>query len=469
MLLRSRLLVSLLPLLAASGCCCPSMWYDPQVYETWAELESGLNETPPPPTKLGNAAQTIEELTGVTLQLPRAFKYKEMNTLVSGGIVDGAPIPPDRLKPYLVANEQALIIDIPGHRLTYEVPYSTVPIYCYVGVLPKGSQSAADAKKQLSEALNKFVDGAEWETKSIGDDGTMADYIEVIGDQGFSRKPPLQAQQLTGWLGVYLVEKEEANVVVAYRAPTTLKDKFSLSKAAEASIASITSKPPAEPIAANASTGNGGGSLATDTSNPQQASNNLRKIGMAFIQFHNSETTYPGGSNADQQIKFSWPVQLLPYLEEAELRQRINTQFASTNWDAPAAQPLLSEMPELFLSPPAENKGLTRFRVFSGPGTLFSNQRGMSMREIRDGTSNTLLAIEVGTDKAVPWIKPGGIPINSQNLLGELGSPRTNGYLALFADGSVVTLRKDISEKTLRALVSPGGLEVVAPADYRAN
>ena len=76
-------------------------------------------------------------------------------------------------------------------------------------------------------------------------------------------------------------------------------------------------------------------------------------------------------------------------------------------------------------------------------GNALCKQQGTGLRDIRDGTASTLLAIEVGPDKAEPWIKPGGIPINSPNLLAELGSPREKGYLALFADGSVVTLRKD--------------------------
>jgi hypothetical protein len=76
---------------------------------------------------------------------------------------------------------------------------------------------------------------------------------------------------------------------------------------------------------------------------------------------------------------------------------------------------------------------------------------------MRDGTSNTILLIEVGPEKAVPWTKPGGIPIDSRDLLAELRGPRDQGYLVAMCDGSVITIRRDIDEKTLRALISPAG------------
>ena len=465
----ARCLALLFPIVAVGGCCCPSFWYDTQAFETWAELERSVNDTPPPGTKMKEDGPTIEEQTGVTMHLPLLFAYrgqsglKPMTTLVPGTFVDGNPVAVERVQPYLVKDEKAVLIGIPGQRFAYEMLRDGNLFYCYLAALPKGKKAYDAARSDILDAV-KIVDSeVQWETKDIEGAGSV-DYLELTCPQGFSGPKGFQAQQLPGKLVIYMLQKKHANIVVAYRGPADYAEEVGLFKAGEAALATIKSVEPAKPI-----TTSPGGSSATPDTDPQQAKANLRQIGVAMMSYHSAKQRFPGGTHAQKQVKFSWQVQLLPHIEQAELDQRIRTQFANTSWDSPPAQALLSEMPAVYLSSSGDSKGPTRFRVFSGPGTLFPNQQGMSMREIRDGTSGTLLAIEVGPDKASPWIQPGGIPIDSPNLLAELGAPREQGYFALLADGSVVTLRKDISEKTLRALISPAGSEGLNRSDYLAE
>jgi RNA polymerase sigma factor (sigma-70 family) len=78
---------------------------------------------------------------------------------------------------------------------------------------------------------------------------------------------------------------------------------------------------------------------------------------------------------------------------------------------------------------------------------------------IPDGTSNTLLIVEAG--RAVPWTKPEDVSYHPKKPVPRLGGAFKNIFHAAFADGSVTALPRKIDEKTLRALITPAGGEVV--------
>ena len=61
------------------------------------------------------------------------------------------------------------------------------------------------------------------------------------------------------------------------------------------------------------------------------------------------------------------------------------------------------------------------------------------------------------------------IPIDSDDLLGELGTPDEQGYLVLLGDGEIMRLSPDISAEDLRKLVTINGREPVFPRDFEAE
>src|SRR5262249_47266653 len=112
----------------------------------------------------------------------------------------------------------------------------------------------------------------------------------------------------------------------------------------------------------------------------------------------------PAIYSKDGRPLLSWRVALLPYLGEEKLYQRFRRD---ENWDSPHNRELLPLMPKVFA--PAE--GLcpephsTFFKVFTGPGTLFQGQKGITGAQIQNPAA--VLIVEAG--KAVPWTKPGDV------------------------------------------------------------
>ncbi len=196
-----------------------------------------------------------------------------------------------------------------------------------------------------------------------------------------------------------------------------------------------------------------------------QDKNMLKQIGLAFHNYHDVFNSFPVSDNPkwfgkDEQPLMSWRIHVLPFVDQAPLYNRLNMEEAA---DSDQNKLVLAAAQNPYRSVSDDEKSkTTRFRMFSGEGTLLPGGKGMRIRDITDGTSNTILAIQVGPKKAVPWHQTKtGIPIDSKKLLEELGKPGPTGYLVLFCDGSVQTLPADISVEQLKALVTIGGGEVV--------
>jgi prepilin-type processing-associated H-X9-DG protein len=80
------------------------------------------------------------------------------------------------------------------------------------------------------------------------------------------------------------------------------------------------------------------------------------------------------------------------------------------------------------------------------------------MKEISDGTSNTILVVEADPDHSVIWTKPDDFEVDLENPARGLAS---GGQLfnAVFADGHVEALEGSMNSKTLRAMFTRDGGE----------
>ncbi len=84
------------------------------------------------------------------------------------------------------------------------------------------------------------------------------------------------------------------------------------------------------------------------------------------------------------------------------------------------------------------------------------------MAEITDGTSTTILAVEADDEHAVVWTKPADLAVDLKEPLKGLVRPGQPGFLVLLADGSLRKLSATLDPKTLSALFTRAGGEVVA-------
>jgi len=200
-----------------------------------------------------------------------------------------------------------------------------------------------------------------------------------------------------------------------------------------------------------------------------QCVNNLKQIGLAMHNFHAVNGSLPPAVITDKsgQPLLSWRVAILPYLECGSLYSRFHLDEP---WDSPHNLSLLEPVPSVYACPSDATRkpGMTGYQAVIGPNTAFTpDLKPVEFADFIDGTSNTLLVGE--SRRCVPWTKPEDLPMNTTLPLSGLDSfhsYRTNGFNALFADGSVHFLKGSIASGVLRALLTRNGNEVVSPESY---
>ena len=119
-----------------------------------------------------------------------------------------------------------------------------------------------------------------------------------------------------------------------------------------------------------------------DTDESEKSADNLRQIGRG-LHAHNEALGFLPTNSRDSQLKpgvkpsskplLSWRVHLLPYIgHEALFRQfKLNEP-----WDSPSNRALLSQMPDVYITPEARKlagEGRTFYRGFSQEGGAFES------------------------------------------------------------------------------------------------
>jgi hypothetical protein len=191
---------------------------------------------------------------------------------------------------------------------------------------------------------------------------------------------------------------------------------------------------------------------AAQAAKDTEAKNNLKQIGVAFHNYHNTFNVFPAlngdGMKGQPHPGLSWRVYLLPY-QEFKLDEP---------WDSEHNKKLISKMPQIFGT---AADGKTSIHVITGKGAPFQNDAGIRLSEIPDGTSNTALAIEAGPDVAEVWTKPGGLTFDPAAPLKCFGEIKE--YQVLLFDGSVRRF-KNLDPETFSKLVqNADGKPVVLP------
>ena len=189
-----------------------------------------------------------------------------------------------------------------------------------------------------------------------------------------------------------------------------------------------------------------------------QARNNLKQIGLAMHNYHEVYKHFPpavvyGRGNQDKDkvdaVTHSWRVELLPFLEAAPLYQQY--KFGET-WDSEHNKKILAQMPGVFRNPNDDPKSTnSSYYALVGEGTVFSLKDGVRIRDITDGTSNTIAVVEA--KRSIPWTKPQDIPFDPKKELPKLGGWNQGGYNVLFCDGSVRFLAESIDKTMLKWLI----------------
>jgi prepilin-type processing-associated H-X9-DG protein len=193
-----------------------------------------------------------------------------------------------------------------------------------------------------------------------------------------------------------------------------------------------------------------------------QCKNNLKTIALALHNYHDVYDAFPPAYTVDEngQRLHSWRTLILPWLEHSDRYQKIDL---SKPWNHPTNAEVFKTTPDFYRCPSSElPQDFTTYLAVVGENACFHPTKPRAISEITDGTSNTLMVIEVPMKQAVHWMSPHdadeqmALNISPTKKLAHIG-----GVQAAFADGSVRFLSVDMAPETRRAVISINGREVV--------
>ncbi len=201
---------------------------------------------------------------------------------------------------------------------------------------------------------------------------------------------------------------------------------------------------------------------AREAARRTQAKNQLKQIGLGMFNHESKYRQFPPRAALIKSGKpgLSWRVKILEFVDEDLYKQF----HMDEPWDSEHNNALISRMPAIYASPNDDDltkQGKTRYIVLKGNGTLFDGESGPKIRDVTDGTTNTIMAVEARSDHAVIWTKPDDLEVDFAKPITGLEDSRVGGFHALFADGSVRYLSTNIDRATLKALFTKSGGETV--------
>jgi prepilin-type processing-associated H-X9-DG protein len=197
--------------------------------------------------------------------------------------------------------------------------------------------------------------------------------------------------------------------------------------------------------------------------------NNLRQIGLALHNYHDEHGCFPPAYTADErgQRLHSWRTLLLPYLEHEGLYDQLRLDEP---WDSPHNRATIEEWdaPSVFRCPSAhDDPPATCYVMIVGPETFSSGPSGRSIKDITDGTSNTITVVET-EGSGIHWAEPRDLDSRTLNFQSDepaeygIRSNHPQVVNAAFADGSVHSIDKEIDPQLFKALLTVAGGEDVS-------
>lgn len=195
-------------------------------------------------------------------------------------------------------------------------------------------------------------------------------------------------------------------------------------------------------------------------SGQNQCTNNLKQIGVAMHNYHDTYRCFPAAVLTDENDlpMRSWRVAILPFVEQAPLYDMYDF---SEPWDGPNNGLLLDMFVPAYHCPDSVSMSSeTSYVMIVGQGTVGGQpNEEVDFADIRDGTSNTVMAIEVD-GAGIYWMEPRDITVEeavtyiTDPASSQFRQVHPGGVNVLFADGSVRFLQSSIDPEMLRAMLT---------------
>jgi len=193
----------------------------------------------------------------------------------------------------------------------------------------------------------------------------------------------------------------------------------------------------------------------------------LREITIAMHNFESAYRNFPSAYTTDEQGRplLSWRVHILPFVEENQLYDQFRMDEP---WDSEHNRALLKKMPDCYrlAEGPAESGKTTVLAIGGLKGVIQKPKAGNNGRKslggigfgsIHDGSSNTIMLLEVGEELAVEWSKPTEFAPDEATIKKLLG--RKTGFALTLADGSAWEFPAGFPIETFKAMMTIRGGE----------
>jgi prepilin-type processing-associated H-X9-DG protein len=203
-----------------------------------------------------------------------------------------------------------------------------------------------------------------------------------------------------------------------------------------------------------------------------QCCNNLKQIALALHNYHETYGSFPPAyvTDAEGRPLYSWRVLILPFMESRPL-------FGQFRFDEPWDSPnniQVSRFPyDPFCCPSDEQhatnlaSAMTNYVVVVGPGTIWPGADSRSFGDVSDGTSNTILVVEV-RNSGIHWAEPRDLHVDQMppgiNAAAGQGISidHPDGVNVALVDGSVRFLPSTTPPEQIRAMLSIAGGEEIS-------
>lgn len=204
----------------------------------------------------------------------------------------------------------------------------------------------------------------------------------------------------------------------------------------------------------------------------QTAEEQLHDLGIAMHNWHDSYKSFPAQASYDGAGRplLSWRVHLLPFLGRDA--RRLHGQFHFDEpWDSDHNGALVEKMPSIYAMPgsKAAHLGRTCYVRPVGESTSCPGNRAIAIADVTDGTSNTVMIIEVDDQHAVPWTKPEDFQFDPDNPARGLGGHIEGTARSVFCDGASHVLKDVLTDpgrvNQLKAIFTRNGRELVRTID----
>lgn len=172
--------------------------------------------------------------------------------------------------------------------------------------------------------------------------------------------------------------------------------------------------------------------------------NNQRQLVLALHNYHSAHGSLPPAYTVDEDGNplLSWRVQILPFMEQQDLYDQFHHDEP---WDSEHNIQLLDKMPEYLKNPSIDGQpGWTDYVAPMSDDSVLVPEAGTDFDAITDGTSNTIVLMEVGASQQVPWTAPQDFEIEKLESL-DLDNGHPGTVTCAMADGSVQAFSKNSS------------------------